>query len=286
MSTNMWKAAPGPRSAGPSSLRSRSPRRPGAPSSAIFAGNHSDRGGPAPPQSARGGAGGAPQPTRADRGLHFSPDVYGTSATLKLFSLPADKLRNLSIRAGLGWAAAEVRCPALQPEVREGESGQARAAASAAGAGWKRRGTGWGRQRVGKLRLPPGMCLALVRHLECCVQLWTPHCQTDFEVLERVQRRATELVKGVKCSSHEEPLRKDLTTLCNSLKGSCSRVGVGLFSQLINRTGGHSLKLRQRTLRLDIGRNFLTEGIFKHCNDLPRHVTIPESVQETTGRVT
>lgn len=55
---------------------------------------------------------------------------------------------------------------------------------------------------VRKLRVPPGMCLALLRLLQGCVQLWTPR-YPDFEVLEGVQSRAAELVEGVKRSSHE-----------------------------------------------------------------------------------
>jgi len=107
-----------------------------------------------------------------------------------------------------------------------------------------------------------------------------------MELLERVQRRATKMIRGVEHLSYEKRLRElglfilekrrlqgDLLSAFQYLKGAYKKAGNKLFSRACcNRTRGSGFKLNRGRFRLNIRKKFFAVRVVKHWHRLPREV--------------
>jgi len=131
------------------------------------------------------------------------------------------------------------------------------------------------------------------RHLEYAIQVWSPYLRKDIDRLERVQRKASKLVKGFKKLSYEEHLdRLNLTTLeKRRMRGDLietyklltgrENIDFNCFFHLDDsryNTRGHQYKLKKQWLHLDIQKNFFSNWVVSECNSLHAHTIEDDTV--------
>ena len=120
------------------------------------------------------------------------------------------------------------------------------------------------------------------------------------ECLERVQRRATKLVRGLEKFSYEERLdflglttlqqRRERGDLIEAYKilTAKEKVDYGQFFQLTSDEHvlrGHSLKLFCKRSRLEVRRNFFSNRVVRPWNMLPQSVVEAPSVNAFKNRL-
>ena len=130
-------------------------------------------------------------------------------------------------------------------------------------------------------------------HVEYCIQAWSPHLVKDIQVLENVQKAATNLVPKLRKYSYPVRLQKlgitslkdkrargDMIEVYKLLTGKKQIDSTQFFKLAQNHYGlrGHEMKLVKERSRLDTRKFFFSQRVVNGWNRLPAAVVNAETV--------
>ena len=136
-------------------------------------------------------------------------------------------------------------------------------------------------------------------HMDYCLSAVGPHMAQDLQRLERVQRRATKLIREIRHLPYQERLLKlDLITIKDrALRGDLIEVykiltgkmnidpGQFFVLQKDARTRGHQLKLEKKRVSHHYRNKFFTNRVITPWNELPEYVVSADSVNSFKRRL-
>ncbi|GAB0210400.1 hypothetical protein GRJ2_003505800 [Grus japonensis] len=129
--------------------------------------------------------------------------------------------------------------------------------------------------------------------------LWGPQYKRHIELLERVQRRAMNMIRGLEHLSYEDRLRElglfslekrqlwgDLIAALPVPEGAYRKAGEGLFIRdCSDRTRGNGFKVKEGRFRLDVRKKFFPVGVVRHWHRLPREAVDAPSLAVFKARL-
>ena len=129
-------------------------------------------------------------------------------------------------------------------------------------------------------------------HLEYCVPIWSPYLVRNIEVLEKLQKRATKLIKGYKKLPYDQRLKSlgiytlfchhqcgDLIEVFKIKKWLLQHQPLAVFIPSdVTSTRGNCMKLFKPHTRLNTWSKLFTQRVITSWNSLPDEVITANSI--------